>query len=385
MSAKLNPTPKEHPRRPWLQRIWGLLPAFFLAILIAVIGMLTIRIQSQAELLKAEKAAGRPPSAPEVNVVALELVPGTICERISLPGVTEPWVKLQLLAEVRGKVTQKAVEEGAGVAQGDVIAILDSRDYVNAFKSAQASYQTARAAYQRLKGLSAEQLATRSQLDNALAQMENHKASMDNAALALERCTLRAPMAGVVNRLLVETGQYLNVADPVAEILQIDRLKVKVGIPESDVDAVRQLTDFTVRIDALNAKTFRAQRHHLSQTADRMARLYDLTLSLENPDFEVLPDMFARVEIVKQEIPDGLAVPLYAVITRKNENIVYVVNGRRAHRRRVELGLLEGWRCEVRQGLAPGEQVIVVGQRNVTDGQAVNVVRQVRDLKDILP
>jgi multidrug resistance efflux pump len=82
---------------------------------------------------------------------------------------------------------------------------------------------------------------------------------MANAALDLERCIIRSPLIGVVNRLFIEEGQYLSAADPVAEIIQINRIKVKVGIPESDVDAVRHLNDFEVKIDALGGKTFRAK------------------------------------------------------------------------------------------------------------------------------
>jgi multidrug efflux pump subunit AcrA (membrane-fusion protein) len=124
--------------------------------------------------------------------------------------------------------------------------------------------------------------------------------------------------------------------------------------------------------------------HYLSKTTNNLAHLYDLTLKLENPTGEILPDMFARVEIVKAEIPDAICVPLYSVISRNNEQIVYTVSDNQAHMRKVELGLLDGWQCEVKKGLVAGEQVLVVGQRNVTDGQKVNVVRRVKDAGEIL-
>jgi len=307
-----------------------------------------------------------------------------IRDRLNLPGVIKPWVKLEILAEVRGKITKKAVEEGARVNRGDILAYIDFRDYENSFKSAKASYDVARADYERIEKLYNEQLATRSQLDNALAQAENYKAGMENAALNLERCKILAPISGIINHVFIEQGQYLNIADPVAEILQIDRVKVHVGIPESDVDAVRSLTDFNVKVNALGGKTFLGKKHFLSNTADSKARLYNLDLVLENKHEEILPDMFARIEIVKKEVQNSISVPLYAVISRNNSNIVYIINDRRAHLREVELGLLEGWRVEVKKGLAAGEKVIVVGHRSVNDGEKVNIVRSITDPKDIL-
>ena len=81
---------------------------------------------------------------------------------------------------------------------------------------------------------------------------------------------------------------------------------------------------------------------------------------------------------------NSISIPLYAVISRNNSNIVYIINDHKAHLREVELGLLEGWRVEVIKGLTAGEKVIVVGHRSVNDGEKVNVVRSVNDPKDIL-
>ena len=236
----------------------------------------------------------------------------------------------------------------------------------------------------RLKELYKEQLATREQLDNVTAQMKRLKAAMDNAALNLERCDIRAPINGVVNQIYIEKGQYLSTSDKVAEILQMDRVKVEVGIPESDVDAVRRVDDYQVRIDALDGKIYSAKKHFLSNTADAMARLYNLDLMIENTTGEILPDMFARIEIVKQEVSEGISIPLYAVISRGETNIVYVVNSEKAHRREVELGLQEGWMVQITKGLKSGDKVIVVGHRDVNDEQPVNVVRTVQDPQDVI-
>ncbi len=361
-----------------------LLPALLLVSLLAVIAILFVRIKSESEQIKAQNLAKLKKGRPEVNVIALKLVPMPIRDRINLPGVTEAWVELQLVAEVSGRVTEKVVLEGMPVTKGDIVAKIDSRDYKNAFQSAKASYELAVADLKRLQKLYREKVTPQSQLDNAMAQVQNTKAAMGNAALDLERCAIKAPFSGVVNRVFIETGQYLEVAKPVAEILQLNRIKVRVGIPESDVDAVRRIKKFSVKIDALDGKTFPAKKHFLSRTADPMARLYNLDLVIDNVQGEILPDMFARVEIVKKEVLDGISIPLFSVISRNDEHLVYVVNSDRAHQRKVLLGVLDGWRVEVKQGLDPGDQVIVVGHRSVNDGDKVNVVRVTENPENIL-
>ncbi|NNG00855.1 MAG: efflux RND transporter periplasmic adaptor subunit [Desulfobacteraceae bacterium] len=366
-----------------LMKIWGLLPIVVPLVLLLCLVWLIVGIQGKKAALKAEKEAQMNSEPVRVNVVALEMVPGAIRDRISLPAVVEPWVSLQVLVEVSGKIRGIEVDEGDAVKAGDVITVIDDRDYRIAYNTAKANYDVAVANLKRMEKLYKDNLTTRSNLDNASAQAESTKAAIDNASLSLERSTVVAPIHGIVNKVHVDAGQYLNHSDPVVEILQMDRVKIKVGIPESDVEAVRRLTDFKVTIEALSEKAFFAKKHFLSRTADARARLYDLSLSVENAQGKILPDMFARVEIIKNQVSEGLAVPLYAVITRSEKNIVYVVNDDLAHEREVTLGFQEGWRVQVTSGLQPGERVIVVGQRSVNDEQPVNLVQTVSDPEEL--
>ena len=358
-------------------------PYVLLLVILAVISLLVLKIKAEKEIMAAESQAAKAEEKPPVNVVALELKPSTIRDRLELPGTVKPWTTLNVVAEITGRVIRKTVTEGQKVAPGDILVELDAREYRNQYQSARAAYKTAQTNLKRFEHLQTTRATTQAKLDDARTQVAAARATMDNAALAVERCTIRAAIGGVINRLPVEIGHYLNKGDQVAELLQLDRLKVIVGIPESDVDAVRQLESFTVTIDALGGKTTVGRKYHLSRTTDQMARLYDLQLEVANPDGEILPDMFARIEIIKNVIQDGIAVPLYSIVTRQDGQVVYVVEDNVAKERRVSIGMLDGWRCEVKKGLAPGERVIVVGQRNVNSGQAIKVVRQISDPGEI--
>lgn len=317
-----------------------------------------------------------------VNVVTLTMKPTTIQDRINLPAVVEPWLKLNVMAEVRGRVVQKAAEEGAHVTKGDLIAVLDSRDYMNAYDSAKAIYDSAKASFDRYAELYKAQLATKSQIDTARANMENAKATMDTAGLAVERSRISAPFTGILNRVHFEKDQYVNTGDVLAELLQIDRVKVNVGIPESDVEAVRSLTRFDISFDALNGKVVAGTKVYLSKTTESSARLYSLKLAVDNPGHMILPDMFARVEIVKREATGSLVVPIYAVISRNDKNYVFILrDGDTVALRPIEMGLQESWQSEVTGGLSPGDRVVVVGHRSVEDGQSVNIVKNVESME----
>jgi len=383
MENTLKKTPDKKKATPWLKRIWGLLPFAALVLMIFGIWVLFSRIEAKQAHLKEKAVSELQQEETRAHVVALKIVPKPIRDRIRFPGVTTASKQVRLLAEVKGKVVRKAVEEGSDIKKGDMIAALDARDYENALSAAEASYAAAQADLKRIESLFRQKAVAKAQLDDAAARVQSLKANRDNAALAYQRCTLSAPLSGVVNRIYVEEGDFVGVGDPVAEIIQIDPIKIQVGIPESDVEAVRQRDTFTVTIDALGGKTFTARKDFLSKTADPMARLYNLNLILDNPTHEIFPDMFAKVEIIRKEVPNAVSVPLYAVINRNEENVVYVVNDDQVHARKVALGLMEGWKIQIQSGLEPGDRVIVVGHRDVNPGQRVTVVKTVERIEDL--
>ncbi len=365
------------------KRLWGMLPALFLILLILIITGLFAHISGERERVTAENLASLHKKRPPVNVVVLDVTPMPIRDRLSLPAQVEPWVVLNVLAEVSGKVVELMAEEGDAVKKGDLIARIDSRDYENELSSIRAKYNLAEKNLNRAGDLFEEGLITRARLDDEIANVESLRAALKNAELRLERCSIKSPISGVMNRIDAEEGLYLNVQDPVGQILELDRVKVSVGIPESDVDAVRKLTHFDLTIDALGGRTVRGRKLFLSKSPESFAHLYRLEIEVENREGEILPGMFARVDIIKKELSNSVSVPLYSVISQGDEQFVYVEKDGKAHVRIVETGILEGWRVQIARGIEEGDRVIVVGHRSVDEGQEVNVVRTITEPEDL--
>ncbi len=366
-----------------LKRIWKMLPALSLILLIIIILVMSSRIKTEGDRIAAEKLATLHKDRPPVNVVVLDIMPSSMYDRIDLPAQVEPWVELKILAEVSGQAVRVAAKEGSRVTKGDLIAQLDSRDYENQLASVKAEYELAKLDLQRNNSLFTEQLITRAQLDQANAKVSTIEASVKNAELKVERAAIRAPISGLVNHLDVKEGLFMNMHDPVGVILDNSRVKVTVGIPEADVNEIKKLTHFDVTIEALGNIILKGKKHFLSQSPETLAHLYQLEIEVDNGNGSILPGMFARVNIVKREVRDSYSVPLYSVISRNDEQYIYVEKDGIAHVRIVETGILEGWKIEIKKGLSKGDRVIVVGHRNVDEGQEVNVVRAVSDPEDL--
>jgi membrane fusion protein (multidrug efflux system) len=212
--------------------------------------------------------------------------------------------------------------------------------------------------------------------------MQTAKSDLENAQLNYSRCTITAPMAGVVRTLNVKVGHLLNSGDPVGQILSLDQLKAVVGIPESDINAVSGLDTVDITIQALNNRVITAKRHFLSSSPESIARLYRLELAIDNPDRDILPGMFFRANVVKKRLQNTLAVPFYSVISRNEERFVFVEKDGVALKRKVTLGIMEKWMVQVTEGLAPGDRLVVEGHRELENDQKINVVKVMSGLGD---
>lgn len=356
------------------------LPRLLLLVLIIMIIAFSMVIKKKNAQLTAEKGAALSKKRPSVNAVLLEVSPGVIHDRINLPGEIEPWTRLEMLAKIRGAVDQVLVIEGQQVREGEVLARIEEADYRIALDAAKANYDLAKVNIERIKRLYEQDIIPTAQLDKSENELRTARATMDDAALNLSRCSITAPMSGIIRRLDLKKGLMLSVGDPMAELLKIDQVKAVIGIPESDVAAVRRLDTVEFTIQALDDRRLLGRKYFLSPSPENQARLYRLELAVDNPRGEILPGMFLRANIIKKTVEQAVIVPLYAVLTRNDEHFVFVEKEGIAEKRLVALGIMEEWQVQITKGLVEGERVIVEGHRDVEADQQVNTIRMLTNV-----
>jgi len=363
--------------------LWNNLPRFILLAMIALIVVLIGSIKKESALIAANKAAAVLQEKPPINAVILTLSPTTIRDRISLPGSIEPWTRLQLMSKLGGTITKVLVQEGDSVRKGDILAHIESKDYEIALARAEAAYKLAKSEYERDKSIYDKGVIPTSALDANKTNMQTAQADYENAKLLYSRTRVTSPMDGIIRRMDAKIGLQLSVGDQIAEILEIDRLKGVIGIPESDVPAVKKLDMVEITIQALNNKKIAAKVHFLSPSPGTIARLYNLELEIDNKEGEIFSGMFIRADIVKNVYQNSLAVPFYSVISRNDEQFVYIEENGFAQKKYVSLGIMEKWMVQVTDGLNPGDKLIVEGHRDVENNQQVNVVQAITRPEDM--
>ncbi len=377
------PTPPETTRGRVVFFIWNNLPRFMLLAMVILIFILMGTIRDKSALIAANKAAEVSPEKPPINAVTLTLSPTTITDRINLPGVVEPWTRLSLMAKLNGSITEVVVDEGDRVKKGDILARIEDADFRIALERAAAAYDLAKAEYDRDKSIYDKGVIPTATMDTNRTKMQQAKADYQNAKLLLSRTTVTSPMDGIIRRMDAKVGLQLSIGDPIAEILETDRMKGVIGIPESDVTAVRELENVELTVQALDDRVITGKKHFLSPAPENIARLYNLELEIENKDGEVLAGMFVRADVVKKEIKDTLTVPFYSVISRNDEQYVYVDEEGVAIKKNVRLGVMEKWMVQVTAGLEPGDRILVEGHRDVENNQKIQVIKALKSPEEL--
>ncbi len=312
--------------------------------------------------------------APPVNVrVEAVVAQAEVRDVLELPAVVEPNCIVQVSSEVPGRVERIAFEKGAAVKRGEPIVYLNT-DLLQAGRDrAAADAVYAREQHERLRALTERGAVTREQRDRAAATMAMAAADLALAEARLERATILCPLDGVLDKLWVEEGEYVQDATAVAELVAVDTVKVVVQVPERDVGFFRTGAEAEVEAFANGQRKVLGAITYISELADEQTHSTRMEITVANNPRVLRSGQIVKARLTRRALKGVMMIPLAAVIPLESGHAVYVANGEDAQRRSVEIGLIQGLRVEVTTGLSEGDLLIVAGHRFVGPGQRVSV------------
>jgi HlyD family secretion protein len=284
----------------------------------------------------------------------------TLVEVVTASGKIEPKRKVDISADISGRVVQVAVEEGQWVDAGALLLRIDPTQFVAATRRAEAAVSQARAREAQSRAQltkaqadarRAEQLMQTNELVSA-ADVENARTTAQvaeqelqaarfavtqaQAALSesrdqLSKTTIVAPMSGRVTRLNIEQGETAVVGtmnNPGSLLLTIADLSVmeaKVEVDETDIPGLTVGDSAAVKVDAFPGQVFPGRVTAIGnssiqlatgQSADQQSVDYEVVITLDNPPAELRPDLSATAEIVTETRANALSVPILALTVR---------------------------------------------------------------------
>lgn len=220
--------------------------------------------------------------------------------------------------------------------------------------------------------LEAELSEAQSEITRATAQVGESQAAMARAEYDLTHSRIRAPFTGVVVERDAQPGQYLALGDPVATVLDTARMEIAADIPVEMVPAMARGARISASMAGAEGLVAVVRTVLPRQNVSTQTREVRLSVDLSALPAEMLADGKSVVLQVPVTAPrEAPTVPKDALVEHRGGWIVYVVEDGAAQRRSVSLGLPNGDRIEVLDGLSPGETVVVRGNERLREGQPV--------------
>jgi RND family efflux transporter MFP subunit len=321
--------------------------------------------------------------------VRLDPVEATRVRRsVRFAAVTRARDQAMLPFAVPARVVARPVEAGDAVAAGQVLARLDSREYRNAVDAARAAvseletrHAQSRRDLRRAEELAAAHVATAATLEQAgakaaalAASLEAARARLKETRRLLDETVLKAPFSGTVTGVHVEPGEWAAPGQPAIELAGDGPVELKVEVPESIVAHLRVGQAVRVLLPFSDRTSVPGRISAVAQAAIREGRLFPVKVDLA-PGPAVRAGLTAQVQFDLATDP-VLTVPLAAVVNPgASRPSVFVHRDGSVQRREVRLGRLAASRVIVRGDLQAGDRVVVAGQSQLADGDAVTVVR----------
>lgn len=295
----------------------------------------------------------------------------TVLRTIEAVGTLTANESATLRPEEPGAIVEISFVEGQAVEQGALLLRIDDTLLQAQLDQAQASLVLSQANYERAAALAARGSGTQRARDEALQALQYDQAAVVLAEERVRKTRIVAPFAGVLGLRSVSIGDYISVGQALVTLQDISILKIDFRIPELFLAEVGLDQELRVRVDALPGRDFTGSVYAIDPQVDVNGRALVIRATLPNPDNQLRPGLFARVDVILERREKALLIPESALMPTKDGQFVFKVVEGAAQLVPVKIGLRQEGEVEITEGLAEGDIVVTGGQLKLQSGVPV--------------
>lgn len=352
--------------------------------------------------------------------VKTELVKkGDLIKTISANGLVKAFKELEVVSNISGIISEINVYEGKKVFRDDLLIKFDDREYKITLSEAEASLLNAKIEYgfytreesvpidsqkadsikielnklQKLfndkKITEEDYIKNKDKLELSLiftgAKRDDvilNKSGMTNAINAVNRAKLNlsyteifAPFNGVVANFDLVENKRVNAGEKLFDLLDVSRLKVEVGVLESEINKIMIGSKAKLKLNAVPDKIYTGKVIQINPLVDPETKTCRVTVEIMDKDNSIKPGMFASVSIEAEIFKNRILTPKEALLVRDKRNLVFIVENGLAKWHYVKIGEQNDEFIEVLDGISIGDTVIVDGHYNLAHDSKINIIQ----------
>lgn len=297
---------------------------------------------------------------------------------ITLGGVTAAESTVNVIAKVGGmeQIDAVNVKVGDKVSQGQVLAQLNTESTQISLANAQLAYDDAVRTYNNTLALYEAGGASQNMMEQAEMGMRNAENNLRSVQLSMNYATVTAPISGTITMVNAEVGSYASASAPMFEIANVDTLEISTGINEQNVSKIREGQEVLVKINSVSEEWFSSKITEISKVMNTQTKNYPITIALKNQDDKLVAGMYAEINVIVDHADNALMVPVNAIVYKEGNPVVFAIQPDSTVKQcAVTLGLNDGNKFQILSGLEAGTEIVIKGNNNLVDGEAVTIIK----------
>lgn len=331
----------------------------------------TVDIQNNINTLKAQLASAQ--ASVQSAQTNIDLANGT-----AMQSQIEAAKSGLETAEIAYNNSKNTYENNKILYEQNIISKTEFDNIELAYKNAEINYNKAKDSYEIVNKMPEENLRkAQDGLNSAKASVKIYETNIASAQKSLTDAKVKSPINGVVTSRTIEEGVLLSQAAVPMTIADMSTVNLVVSVSEQIVNDIHSDDVVGVKIAAISDDSIQGKVTTVSPAANQ-GGTYDVKIEIPNESGIIKSGMFGEVSFVKEKTSGTIILPRSCVITKNDENYVFVNENNIAVRKDVSLGIDSGDKIEVLSGLEEGMDVIIKGQSYLEDGDKVVTSSEVK-------
>lgn len=310
---------------------------------------------------------------PSIAVNSYQVAVHDVPQILSVVGKLTASESVDIASEVKGKVVFILDKENKNVAQGDLLVKIDDRKATSALSEAQAALDQAQRQLRDLKKLIKKNATTKSAVYAQQSAFDIAKARYVAAKLEVENHSIRAPFPGVIGLTNFSLGKMVNAGDELFTLDALSLMQIDLDVPESYLSRLRIGLTVSMTTEGWKNKTFLGQVVEIDSRIDPETLTLRVRVKLRNDNKQLKPGMLMLANINFSPIKE-MIIPSQAIEYLGTQRFVYVISHGVVKRTEVTLGERVKDKVAIIKGVAVGDEIVVQGLVNISDGTKVRVL-----------
>ena len=310
----------------------------------------------------------------QIPVKVIRVTPDDFMEYGTYYGTASGINKAVLSPSLGGAVEKISVTEGDLVSEGMSLGEINTARAENNFEKAVLSERMSRNNYEMKKNFLETGIASAIQVDEAHLNWLQARGALLDAEKTRDEAFCITPIDGTVLSINIEEFEEIPPGRETFIIEDLSRMKITIGIPESEMDGIRENSEADVTFSTYPGRTWKGKLISFSRISSEQNRTFEARIEVDNSDGTIMSGATARVKLLRNEYRQKLVIPVETVRIIGDRNYAMAVDGDKVVSKEIETGPSDSRVIIIRSGLEEGDLIIKEGIHLVSNGSSVKIM-----------